>query len=75
MNNRIYQSPDVYTVLSNRLVRFSTCFRCRLVLNAHRLAYISVIIAIVIGPFTNSPARLYTSNGFRLADYGPVNAG
>lgn len=75
MNNRIYQSPDVYTVLSNRLVSSSTCIRCRLMPNVHRLAYISVIITIIIRPFTNSPARLHTSNGFRLADHGPVNAG
>lgn len=35
MNNRIYQSPDVYTVLSNRLVSCPACSRYRLIPNTH----------------------------------------
>jgi hypothetical protein len=48
MNNRIYQSPDLYTVLSNRLVSVSTTSYRNIIANLTPKAHLSLLPPILI---------------------------
>jgi hypothetical protein len=66
MNSRIYQSPDLYTVVSNRLVGiFVSVFRG--LFDEHFPAHICLCSPIIAGYLAKTPARLYTQNGVYLA--------
>jgi hypothetical protein len=67
MNNRIYQSPDVYTVLSNRLVGFLFYIYTIALHPSTCLAYISFCPPILSRYSAETPTRLYPTNGVRVA--------
>ena len=69
MNNRIYQSPDVYTVLSNRLVRALPLTRLRVLTQSVNLkiADDAVRAAIVTRHPAHLSARFHISHRIRLA--------
>jgi len=52
MNNRIYQSPDLYTVVSNRLVSNFETSELRMNLTI-RTAYITLLTPIILGHATS----------------------
>jgi len=71
MNNRIYQSPDMYTVLSNRLVRIIRPPTLSAGANdICHIAHNTVLFANVAGYLTKVQARLHTKDWFRVAYHG-----
>ena len=70
LNNRIYQSPDVYTLVSNRLV--SACvpsnFRVHMFIASHVAAHVPAIAAKVAGHSPNTQARVHAADWLCLAD-------
>jgi hypothetical protein len=66
MNNRIYQSPDLYTVLSNRLVSSFHCSGCITLITC--TAHISLFLTILARHPATPPTRLHPSNRLCMAD-------
>ena len=85
INNRIYQSPDMYTVLSNRLARIPFFFFLVSIrfffglFNANdwslRLVNVSLFLGIVAGRSAQVQARLHTEDWVCVAYHGDDGKG